>query len=567
MAVDAARRVKPEVRGWLRHLWRKAMTPDDWSRGGEPHPWWDRYSLAPMLSFPRFDLSESSYAFLPLVRKTPAWREAYTSILDALLRRHTTYWAAVDWLTQFGPDPDRANYPKAYMALIPKDLWGNYDTPGWTANGLAPWGLQPDPIGADGNLFFRGFFNLMLAIHREVSGEATWDKPFEVAGLDDRTFSWSHPQIAEFLSDQWSRVPDGPHCENTKVWPFCLSAAGLGLQLTDKTLATNTHWVYDRWVEDRLTQKYMGRDRRGNLKQVALYYDPLIDRVHGNGRAAGLAPSIYVLPQNRQVGEELYRNAVAATGWDKWYMPVVKPPEPRMMTIAFLMARELGDSTTARRLGKKLTDWEESRFFNAGGASEPGDDEYGFFFHYDEPYPRGQESALYVLKDLLHGEGDWWRCFNEVDTEKFAAPSVTGAGYPAMGFSVAFNDTATATLELESYVASQSARGSATRFSVQNLPDSRAVKVVRDGAGYGAWRATSATSIEIETDIDDHAYEIYTGYRGVRRAAIDRAVGSSGSAGSATVRANRASLVEIVGAVGSVRAGTAGCPCCVATMA
>jgi hypothetical protein len=137
----------------------------------------------------------------------------------------------------------------------------------------------------------------------------------------------------------------------------------------------------------------------------------------------------------------------------------------------------------------------------------------------------------------------------------------------SMGFSVAFNDTATATLELESYVASQSARGSATRFSVQNLPDSRAVKVVRDGAGYGAWRATSATSIEIETDIDDHAYEIYTGYRGVRRAAIDRAVGSSGSAGSATVRANRASLVEIVGAVGSVRAGTAGCPCCVATMA
>ena len=42
MADGAAPRLKPEVRGWLRHLWRKAMTRDDWSRGGEPHPWWDR---------------------------------------------------------------------------------------------------------------------------------------------------------------------------------------------------------------------------------------------------------------------------------------------------------------------------------------------------------------------------------------------------------------------------------------------------------------------------------------------------------------------------------------------
>ena len=105
MADTNAPRLKPEVRGFLRHIWRKAMTPDDWSRSGKPHPWWDDKSLAPMLSFPRFDLSESSYAFLLLARKTPAWREVYTKILDELIRRHTTYWAAVDWLTQIGPDP------------------------------------------------------------------------------------------------------------------------------------------------------------------------------------------------------------------------------------------------------------------------------------------------------------------------------------------------------------------------------------------------------------------------------------------------------------------------------
>ena len=148
MAGGSSRGLSSEVRGWLRFLWRKAMTPDDWSRAGEPHPWWDRYSLAPMLSFPRFDLSESSYALLLLARKTPAWREVYTEILDQLLRRHTTYWAAVDWLTQIGPDPDRGRYPKAYKRLIPKDLWGRYDAPGWTANGSRALGTpaRPDRI-------------------------------------------------------------------------------------------------------------------------------------------------------------------------------------------------------------------------------------------------------------------------------------------------------------------------------------------------------------------------------------------------------------------------------------
>ena len=496
MADSPAPRLKPEVRGWLRHLWRKAMTPDDWSRGGEPHPWWDRYSLKPMLSFPRFDLSESSYAFLLLARKTPAWREVYTRILDELLRRHTTWWAAVDWLTQIGPDPDRARYPKAYKRLIPKDLWGQYDAPGWTANGVEPWGLQPDPIGASGNLFFRGFFNLMLAIHREVSGESTWDRPFEMTGLEDRTFSWTHRGIADHLSSQWAETPHGPHCENTKSWPFCLSAAGLGLKLTDETLGTETHWVYDRWVEDMFKKKYMGFDGRGNLKWVALYYDPILDRVHGRNRILGLFPAIYVAPQNRAVGELLYRNAV---------------------------------------------------------------------FRYGERYPRGQESALYLLKDLLDGEGDWWRAFNEPDREKFTAPTVTDSDYPRMGFSVAWNDTERGVLELESFAATSSARGEATRFSVRNLPNAGAVRVSRDGRDHAGWRATGPDSIEIETTIGSHRYEIFTGYRGSEAARAGRAprsvaAGPAPVAGVAT-RA-RTSPVEIATALATVSAGVASCPCC-----
>jgi hypothetical protein len=554
-----APRLKPEVRGWVRHLWRKATTPDDWSRSGEPHPWWDGKSLAPMLSFPRFDLSESSYGLLLLARKTPAWREVYTRILDELIRRHTTYWAAIDWLTKLGPDPDRARYPKAYRRLIPRDLWGDYDVPGWTANGIEPWKLQPDPIGSTGNLFFRGFFNLMLAIHRAVSGESTWDSPFAVTGLDDRSFAWTHRGIAEYLGNQWAEVPHGPHCENTKSWPFCLSAAGLGLQLTDQTLGTRTHWVYERWVEEAFKKKFMGFDSRGRLRWVALYYDPLLDRVHGDRRILGLFPSIYVVPQNRELGELLYRNAVASVGWDKRWLPVLQMgPDPRPLTLGFLMAREYGDHTTALRLGRKLASLENARFFDASGGEDA--DEYGHFFRYGERYPRGQESALYMLRHLLEGEGEWGRAFCEPDPEKFAAPTATDAEYPKLGFSVAWNDLERGVLQLESFVATSSARGDATRFCVRNLPDAHRVEVRRDDRAHGAWRALDSHRIEIETVVGEHRFEIVTGYRGPQALRLGEAGAKATSpAAPGAVARPRASVAELVTAASTV-AGA--CPCC-----
>jgi hypothetical protein len=208
-------------RGWLRHLWRKATTPDDWSRLGEPHPWWDRYTMEPMLSFPRFDLEESSYAVAMMADVTPAWREVYTRILDELLRRHTAYWAAVDFLSHIGDDPDRESYSEDWLKrLIPEELRGRYDVPGWMANGTEPWGLQPDPIGAEGNLFFKAWFNLVLSFYRYVSGDGRWSEPFQMAGLDDQLFEWTHGRVAEHLAVQWSHHEPGLHCENTKVWPM-----------------------------------------------------------------------------------------------------------------------------------------------------------------------------------------------------------------------------------------------------------------------------------------------------------------------------------------------------------
>ena len=197
--------------GWLRYLYRKAKTPDDWSREGHPHPHWDDRTGEPMLSWHRFDLVDSSYALGLMAWSTPAWREVYVDILDELIERHTGWWSASDWLTQFGNDPDQENYPDLYRLLIPPELWGKYDAPGWTANGVDPWGVQMDPIAADGMLFYKGFFLVLLGIRSLISKDGRWNQPFEMIKDGENTFSWTHAGIARHLEEQWLSRRIGCH--------------------------------------------------------------------------------------------------------------------------------------------------------------------------------------------------------------------------------------------------------------------------------------------------------------------------------------------------------------------
>ena len=142
---------------------------------------------------------------------TPAWREVYSSILDEIVERYSGYWAAKDWLDQIGEDPRRGNYPEGFVRLLPEHLVDDYDVPGWTANGVEPWGLQMDPVGADGNLFYRGWFLVVMGLHRYVSGDSKWNDPFDVVRDAENTFSWTHEKMARFLHDQWVDRPEGPH--------------------------------------------------------------------------------------------------------------------------------------------------------------------------------------------------------------------------------------------------------------------------------------------------------------------------------------------------------------------
>lgn len=546
--------LNPRALGWLHYLHRKATTPDDWGRWGVPHQWWDVYSSPGVTSFGRFDLSYSSYAILMMADQTPAWREVYTTIMDQMAARYPTYWGAVDWLTQIGDDPARGDYPPQFMLQIREDLRGNYNRIGWTANGVEPWGLQPDPIGADGNLFFRGWFNLMLSIYKYVSGDTKWEQPFSVTGYQDQEFEWDQHRIVDLLQRQYREHPEGPHCENTKIWPYCNTAAGLGMFLYDRVNGRSSHGVVNDWIQ-YLTDNYIGVDGAGNLEWVTTWYDPLIDYKANGGPAGGILFAFLMLPQNRELATYLYETAATALGWNDPSAPV------RLNSTGLLLARELGDDTSYARLMAAAEENYEPRFFGDHGEN------FGWFFGLPEAYPRGQQSATMMIAEVGQA-GDWVRAFDVPHMDKFSAPTVEGIDYPSLGVSQAWNDREGGALHVATYPVTPDRAGMPTNWTVTNLPDPDQVVILCDGQPFDRFETTGANSIRLDTDTDPHRYQIFTGYRGqgVAANAAEPAGRAATGAGAGLVFAERSSDrgPEAAGSSGRdfLSGPGPGCPCC-----
>ena len=555
------------TRGWLRFLWQKATTADDWSYHGDeelpwgirldrgpidftvdprrPHPWWDQYSAAPFLSYPRFDLSDSSYALLLMADQTPAWREVYSRILDELAVRHTAYWAAIDWNTFVGPSPDRGNYPPQMMAQWPERLRGNYDFPGWTANGVEPWGLQKDPIGADGFLFFRGWLNLLLTIYKYVSGDDKWERPWQIAGYQNEHFEWTQPRIVEHLQRQYLAHPEGPHCENTKVWPLCNSAAGLGIYLSDQLGISRAHGVFENWIEFA-RDNYMGINGRNEIEWMTSYYDPL-ENFKVNGRGPSVNIAFYLLPQSPEIATHIYDAAANTLGW--------RDPrrEIRPSAQGLILAKALGDHTAAARLSAAAERDSEPRWFGADN------DRFGWWFKLDEPWPRGQGSAQAMVAEIQ--EGSWQEAFRVKHLDKYSAPTLEGVDYPALGVDQAWNDKDSGILYIGTYAADRSRRGQSTVWRIVNLPDPSQAVVLLNGAPVPV-EIAGPDSILVRTTIDDHRFQIFTGYHGQPLARSDNPepVIAAGAAGFASRTRSAADNVKAAEAI--MVSGATGCPCC-----
>jgi hypothetical protein len=562
LPAETPRSVHPALnrraRGWLRFLWEKATTPDDWGGDGVPHMWWDRYSNPVVTSYGRFDLHNSSYALLLMADETPAWREAYTRIADGLASRYPTYWGAIDWLTQIGDDPRRANYPDRVMQTIPERLRGNYNRIGWTANGIEPWGLSPDPIGSEGNLFFRGWFNLVLGIYRYVSGDDKYERPFNVTGYGDQVFEWDQHRIAALLERQYRERPEGPQCENTKIWFPCNSAAGLGLYLYDSIYGRATHRPVQGWLE-YARENFLGIGNDGRLEWVTSYYDPIVNHKANGGPGAGVGTAFLLLPQDRELATFIYESAANALGWND---PRV---EIRASQPGLVLARELGDHTAVARLRAAAEREYDPRFF--------GDDNemFGWWFGLNEAYPRGQRSASMMVSEVGLGDA-WYRAFEAPHLDKFDAPTVEGVDFPSLGIYQAWNDTGSGALHVGTYAAAPDRRGLNTSWRVTNLPGTDEVFILCDGEPFGRFSVDGPNAIRLDATIDLRHYQIFTGYRGpgerpaeARRERPGRSAAATGASLAAAGRplANRPPA-GVGNATSSFSPTGPSCPCCVA---
>jgi hypothetical protein len=561
------------TRGWMRFIWDKATTPDDWGYsedierpwgialergeinwtddGKGPHPWWDQYTSAPMLSYPRFDLSDSSYVVMMMANQTPAWREVYTRIMDELATRHTSYWAAIDWNTFIGPSPNRGNYTAlnapGYQAW-PERVRGNYDRPGWTANGVEPWGLQPDPIGADGNLFFRGWLNLLLSIYKYVSGDDKWEQPWEIAGYENEHFEWTQPGIVEHLAQQYADRPEGPNCENTKIWPFCNSAAGLGIYLSDQLGVTNAHGVFENWIEF-MKDNYMGINDQNQIEWMTLYYDPLADfKVNIPGTAgAGAGTAFYLLPQSPQLATQIYEALATSSGWHD------PNREIQPNALGQVMARALGDYTAVERLQAAAERYSEPRFFGADN------DRFGWWFNNGEPWPRGQGCAQQMINEVAGG--NWIDAFKIQDPDRYTAPTLEGIDYPSLGVDTAWNDKENGILHVGTYVADRSRNGQSTEWRITNLPNASDAVVIRNGTRMTNVQVVDQNTIRVPTEIGDHRYEIFTGYYG-QEVAMHKPDPVEIASVSGLAARRRTAEENFRAAESVMVSGAANCPCC-----
>jgi len=536
----------PRGAGWLRFLWEKATTRDDWSAAGIPHPWWDRYTSPVVLSYGRFDLSYSGYGLLLMADQTPAWREVYTRIADELCSRYPTYWGAIDWFTQIGDDPKRANYPPPIMGQIPERLRGKYNRYGWTANGIDPWGLQPDPVGADGYLFFRAWLLLLLATHKYISGDDKWARSFQVTGYHDETFDWDMHRIAERLESQYRAQPQGPQCENTKIWVFCNTAGGLGMRLYDKVYGRNTHRAFENFI-GYTRENYMQVGSDGKLQSMTAFYDP-VEKFHFSGPpASGLLVAHLMLPQNQELGRYLYDAAANALGW--------RGPNAQVAanSTGLVMARELGDDVAYERLRAAAEREYEPKLF--GEHQE----QFGWFFNTKEGHPRGQGSAMLMAAEIA-GTGDWTGAFEGRHLDKFTAPTVEGIEFPSLSVSQAWNDKTTGILHVGTYAAAPEKRGAATRWRVTNLPSVTNLTVRLNGQPFSRFVAVGPRTIELTTTIDANQFEFVTGYRGdgTRVAAEEPASRRPKAAAAASVLASAAPGTRPLNSL----AMSPGCPCC-----
>jgi len=108
--------------------------------------------------------------------------------------------------------------------LIPLDVWGSYDCPGWAANGQQEAGFEPNPIEAQGAIYYKGFFNLVLGLRALLAPERSPTLPIDIVYDDEWCFRYSHSEINAIVTQEFAAALEGRSqglcCEIHKLWPL-----------------------------------------------------------------------------------------------------------------------------------------------------------------------------------------------------------------------------------------------------------------------------------------------------------------------------------------------------------
>jgi hypothetical protein len=356
-----------------------------------------------------------------------------------------------------------------------------------------------DPIGADGNLFFKGFFLVMLGLHLRTTGDQRWNDPFDLVRDGENTFTWFHSAIAGHLHDQWQRSPDGCHCENTKIWPYCLAGAGLGLRLHDLLRGTDHHAVFRHWWTAVCRHRYLHLDGDDLPENVTLYYDPIVDVAHEVPVWAGMVPAVYLAAQEPEGARRLFEAGMRQLGLWEGATPV-SLPGPRTSATALWLAREWGLEAVATSLGAAIDEHYQPTL-------DPATGEFTWGFQLDEDFPRGQYNGTMAAAQVATRDS-WWRLANVGPGSRFSDPTVEGVEFPALCLDQAWWDPDRDVLSVGTTPVNIAEVGRPTSLHVVNLDQPGDWEVIDRDHGDPVDTAVIDGGVEIRTTIGRHQFTL-----------------------------------------------------------
>src|SRR5206468_10636444 len=129
------------------------------------------------------------------------------------------------------------------------------------------------------------------------------------------------------------------------------------------------------------------------------------------------------------------------------------------------------------------------------------DSRFAFWLGLDEQWPRGQINATMMMIECAE-PGAWSRVFNSPNTTMYDEPTVCGLDYPLIGIRRTHNDIQRRVLEIDTFAATPSRRGTPTSFTVDNLPHDATIALEVDDRPSDTWRRSQPGAVAIDLDID-----------------------------------------------------------------